>query len=161
KPWGSFATSAPEGAERRFSSGIRVTTRSKPARAGDGGGGADGRPEDPTLERHVEPVARRAVSHEHGATRQPGEAFAPHFLIKPGAIGGDAEPRLRGERRDERGERERQSNWKGVIGAARLHRSEYGKEAWAAHPGRLDRARRLGLPARPGGQRRRARRPAH
>src|SRR5205807_295407 len=31
-PWGSLPTSAPAGAERRFSSGVRVTARSKPAR---------------------------------------------------------------------------------------------------------------------------------
>src|SRR5207247_10254151 len=121
----------------------------------------DGRVEGPASQRQVAAGGWRAVSAEQRAARQTGEALAPRFLVKPRAIGGHAEPRLGSEWRDERGKRERQDNWKGVIGAARLHRSEYGKEAWAAHPGRLARARRLGLPSRPGRPRRRARRHAH
>src|SRR2546430_4878512 len=40
----------------------------------------------------------------------------------------------------------------GPAVAIRGHISCYGKAAWAAHPGRPDRARRLGLPSRPGGR---------
>src|SRR5207247_4598648 len=97
------------------------------------------------LEHHALPVALRLAAHEHGAACQACQALSTRLLAKPGPVGGHAVARLGCERQ---GRDEPQHNWKGAEGPARLHPLQYGKEAWAAHPGRPDRARRLGF--RPG-----------
>src|SRR5204863_2216126 len=102
--------------------------------------------EAPALERHALPRVPRLAAHDDRTPREAGETLALRLLIEPGPVGGHAVTRLGGERQ---ARCEPEHNWKGAEGPARLHPLQYGKEAWAAHPGRPDRARRLGLSSRP------------
>src|SRR6266513_4860728 len=90
--------------------------------------------EDPAFQHHALPVALRLAAYEHGPARQARQALSTRLLGEPGPVRGDAVACLGGERQ---GYDEPQHNWKGAEGPARLHPLQYGKEAWAAHPGLL------------------------